>query len=243
MIPASWDGFRSRFAARGYATHAPTWPHMDRPLQELRDNPHPEFGRLGLRAIVDHHERVIRALPEAPLVVGHSFGGLITQLLLDRGAGAAGIAIDPAPIAGIVPGPVSLAAALPVVLRWGGWNRPYMIPWEAFRATFANTAPPDVQKEGYERFAVPAPGRIFYEAAAMAGTRVRARTRTQPLLIISGEKDRTVTPYLARAAYRIQKRARARTDFHEFAGVSHYLCVEPGWDEVADYALDWAAKL
>jgi pimeloyl-ACP methyl ester carboxylesterase len=240
MIPASWDGFKSRFEAAGYTVYTPTWPHMDKPVAEQRSNPHPRFGSMGLKEIVDHHEQMIRALPEAPLLVGHSFGGLIVQMLLDRGVGAEGVAIDPGPIAGVIPGPVSLAAALPVVLRLNGWNTPFMLSWDAFTGTFANTAPAALQRSAYDTLVVPTPGRIFYEAALMLGTSVHAKERKQPLLIVVGEKDRTVTPYLARAAYNIQRQAKAPTDFHEFPGVSHFLCVEPGWEQVADYCLDWA---
>jgi pimeloyl-ACP methyl ester carboxylesterase len=240
MQAASWDNFRGIFDARGYATSAPAWPWLDGKAADLRRHVDPRFARVGLKAITDHYETIIRALPERPLIVGHSFGGLVTQLLLDRGLGAAGVAIDPAPIASIIPGPVSLAAATAPLLR--GPRGIYTLSPGAFGKSFANTVPPEDRPRFYNAFVVPAPARIFYEAALMLGTRVNARARQQPLLITVGERDRTVTPYLARAACKIQQRSSARTDFKQFPGRSHFLCAEAGWEEVASYCADWATE-
>lgn len=242
QVPASWDRFRSRFEAAGYTVIAPTWPLMDRSVEALNRNPDPEFGALSVGAIADHYEAVIRTLPEKPLILGHSFGGLIAQILLDRGLGSAGVALDPAPIGGLVPGPVPLMAALPVVLRWNGWNRPFVLTRAAFDKSFANTAPAAQREAEYSRYVVPSPGRIFYEAALSIGTWVSPKKRTQPLLLIVGGKDRTATPNLVRQAYNRQKASKARTDFHMFQGRSHYLANEPGWEEVADYAIEWAER-
>jgi pimeloyl-ACP methyl ester carboxylesterase len=243
MTPESWDNFRKPFEAAGYKTHAPSWPYLDGTAAELRAKPPAALGNLSVGAIVDHYQTFIATLPEKPLIIGHSFGGLYTQILLDRGIGAAGIAIDPGPIGGIVPGPVSLAAALPVIARWEGWSRPYTLTPEGFAKNFANTAPGDLQKSAYERFVVPTSGRIFYQAAAWIGTFVHPKRRTQPLLITAAEKDRTVTPYVAHAAYEIQRHARARTDFTLFLNRSHFLIAEPGWEGVANFALNWAKGL
>jgi pimeloyl-ACP methyl ester carboxylesterase len=165
MAPGSWDGFKSAFAAAGYRTLTPTWPLMDRPVAELRANPDPKFGRVTVGDIADHHQDIIRGLPERPLLVGHSFGGLIVQMLLDRGIGAAGVALDPGPIAGVIADPTSLGAALPAVLRWNGWNTPIILTPEAFAKRFANTVPAADLPGYYDRLVVPAPGRIFYQAA------------------------------------------------------------------------------
>lgn len=244
MVPASWDKFKARFEAAGYTAIAPAWPHLEGlTAAEARKGLPRAFGRMTVGQIADHYEKIIRALPEAPLLVGHSFGGLIVQMLLDRGVGAAGVALDPGPIGGIIPGPVPLAAALPVIARWNGWNREFPMSKEAFRKGFANAAPRDMQDIEYDRLVVPAPGRIFYQAASWIGTFVQPKRRTAPLLITAGEKDRTVTPALARAAYNKQKKSPARTDFVLFKGRSHFLAVEPGWEEVADHALGWAASL
>lgn len=243
MTPISWDPFKSRFEAAGYQVVVPTWPYLDRPIAELRANPPKELGSLTVGAVVDHYEKIIRDLPQPPLIVGHSFGGLYVQMLLDRGVGAAGVAIDPGPIGGIIPDPVSLGSALPLILRFGGWSKPYMLPFEAFSKNFANSLPENRKRAEYDKHVIPTSGRIFYQAATGLGTSVDPKRRSQPLLLISGEKDRTAAPPLVKAAYRKQSKSPARTDFKEFPGRSHYLVAEPGWEEVADYVIDWATKL
>lgn len=243
MVPASWDNFRKAFQAEGYSVVAPAWPGLDRPVSDIRADPGRDFGSMSLRSIVDSYVSGIVSLSAPPLLVGHSFGGLIVQMLLDRGFGAAGVAIDPAPIAGVVPDPVSLGAALPIVLRWNGWSRPFMLSQRGFAARFANTMDEAARKEAYDRYVVPAPGRIFYEAAFWSGTGVAPSRRTQPLLITAAEHDRTVAPLLAERAFRRQRKSAALTDFHEFAGRSHALCFEPGWEEVAAHVIGWASRL
>lgn len=151
---------------------------------------------------------------EQPLIVGHSMGGLITQLLLDRGYGVAGIALDPGPIAGALPGPVSLLAALPPIFAGPGTT--HTISRDGFAKNFANTVPAAEQKAAYDAYVVPTPTNIFYQAAAMIGTGVKVKSRKQPLLVIAAEHNRTVTPYLVKAIYNVQKKSPARTDFHQF---------------------------
>lgn len=240
MHTSSWDKFRGAFEAAGYTTYAPAWPYLEGKPAELRANPDKRLGKLTFKDIVDHYQAVIEKLPEKPLIVGHSMGGLITQLLLDRGLGVAGIAMDPGPIAGALPGPVSLLAALPPILK--GPSFPHLISREGFASNFANTLTPAEQQVAYDDYVVPTSSRIFYQAALMIGTKANVKARKQPLLVISAEHDRTVTPYLARAIYNVQKKAPARTDFHQFENRSHFLAGETGWEEVAKYTLDWAAK-
>lgn len=244
MTAASWETFRRPFEAEGYTVLTPTWPGLGcAPAEHLRRAPPAGFGRLSIGRIVDHLQGYIETLPEKPLILGHSFGGLFTQLLLDRGVGRAGVAIDPVPIGGLVPGPVTLAFALPAIARINGWNRPYLFSFETFCRQFANAAPPDLQRDAYDRFAVPTPGRIIHQAAFWLGTWVDPRRRTQPLLITSGGEDRAVSPYLSHAAYRRQKASPARTDHRLFPKASHFLIAEPGWDEVAGTALEWLEEL
>ncbi|MEO3384750.1 alpha/beta hydrolase [Mesorhizobium sp. CAU 1741] len=244
MTPASWDNFRIRLESAGYAVHAPTWPLLDRgtPAQ-LRANPPEALGRLTAGAITDHYARFIDTLPEKPLIIGHSMGGLVTQLLLDRGYGVAGVALDPGPIAGIIPDTLSLGAAFPILARWNAWNRTYTLSKAQFDTRFANTAPARMRDEAYEKYMVPTSGRLFAQAATGIGLAVSPGKRTQPLLITAAEKDRTVAPALSRAIYRKQKKSPARTDFVEFPGLSHFLASEPGYEKVADYVIDWAKSL
>ena len=241
MHVSSWHKFTGSFEKAGYRTLAPAWPGLDGDPAALRANPPAVLRGLGLKAITDHYAATIGALDAPPVIVGHSFGGLVTQLLLDRGLGAAGVALDPGPIAGIVPGPVSLLAATPPLFK--GPNGTYTLTRAGFGSSFANTVPVDQLPGLYDAYVVPTPARIFYEAALMIGTRVHPANRKQPLFITAGERDRTVTPYLARAAYNIQKHAPARTDFRQFAGRSHFLCGEAGWEEVAGAALEWVAAV
>ncbi len=240
MHTSSWDKFRSAFEAAGYRTMAPAWPYLDGKPAELRAKPDKRLGTLTFGKIVDHYARIIDGLDEMPLIVGHSMGGLITQLLLDRGLGVAGIAMDPGPIAGALPGPVSLLAALPPIFAGPGNSQ--TISREGFAKNFANTLTATEQKAAYDSYVVPTPTNIFYQAAGMIGTAVKVKARQQPLLVMAAEHDRTVTPYLAKAIYSIQKKAPARTDFIQFPDRSHFLAGETGWEEVAKYAIDWAGS-
>lgn len=240
MHTSSWDKFRGAFEAAGYTTYAPAWPYLEGKPADLRANPDKRLGKLTFKQIVDSYAKFIDALPEQPIIIGHSMGGLITQLLLDRGYGAAGVAMDPGPTAGAFPGLISLLAALPPVLS--GPSTPYLISREGFAKTFANVQSPADQKAAYDDYVVPTSSRIFYQAAGMIGTGVNTKARKQPLLVLSAEHDRTVSPFLARQVYNIQKKAPSQTDFHEFKDRDHFLAGAKGWEEVAQYTLDWAAK-
>lgn len=240
----SWAPFKARYEAAGYRVHTPTWEPLEgRTAAELNAAPPKALGSLGLKAIVDRQQAFIEALPEKPLLVGHSFGGLFVQMLLDRGVGVAGVAINPAPIAGVVHGLTTLTAALPVIARWNGWNRPYAMSRARFGRRYANAAPKAQIDDAYARYVIPTSGRVVHEAAFWAGSGVNPARRTVPLLITAGDADRLITPYMSRAAYGIQRRSPARTDYHLFPGRSHLLIAEPGWEEVADFALAWATGL
>lgn len=246
VTAASWDGFRGRFEAAGYRVLVPTWDALKGlSAPQLNNNPPANLGGLSIGTIVDGLARYIAAqnLTSPPFLVGHSFGGLFVQKLLDRGIGRAGVAINPAPIGGIVPGPVTLTAALPVILRWAGWRRVYRLTRQRFAERYANAAPTDQQNEAYDTVVIPTSGKVFFQAAFWLGTWINPRRRTQPLLITAGDADRLITPYLSRAAYRVQKRSPAQTDFRLFKGRSHFLISEPGWEEVADAAIGWDASL
>ena len=159
MHTSSWDKLRSVFEAAGYKTLAPAWPYLEGNPAELRAHPDKRLGTLTFGKIVDHYARIIDGLGEQPLIIGHSMGGLITQLLLDRGYGVAGIAMDPGPVAGAFPGPVSLLAALPPIFAGPGHSQ--TITREGFARNFANTLSPDDQKVAYDNYVVPTPTNIF----------------------------------------------------------------------------------
>ena len=162
-------------------------------------------------------------------------------MLLDRGFGAAGVAIDPGPPRGVLPSFTAIRSALPVLRAWRGWQRVLTMSFESFSTNFANALPRAEQREAYDSHVVPAPGRIYFQAALGIGNAVDfANPSRAPLLLISGEHDRTSTPSMGRAMHRRYGRSPVRVDLMEFPGRSHWLIAEPGWHEVADRAIDWA---
>ncbi|MDC0709452.1 alpha/beta hydrolase [Stigmatella sp. ncwal1] len=243
MSPLCWEHFSKRYEAAGYRCLAPAWPGDERPVPELQQAPLPELAELSVGKIVGHYERIIRALPEPPILIGHSFGGLFVQMLLDRGLGAAGVAIDPGPSQGVIPGPVALWAALPVFLSPFSWRRTVRMSRRSFAWGFAQELSPAEQRAAYDRYVVPTPGRIYYQAALGIGTRVDyANSNRAPLLLTAGEKDRTAETRMVRSAYRKYQRSSAVTAFKVFPGRTHWLIASPGWEEVADYAITWARE-
>ena len=241
VTPDCWSHFRQRFEDQGRTVIAPAWPYFDRPVAELQRSPDPRIAALTIKDLVDHHDRLIRALPEPPILIGHSFGGLIVQMLLDRGLGAAGVAIDAGPPRGVLPSLRAIRSALPVLLAWRGWSRILTMSLKSFSTTFANTLPTSQMKQTYERFIVPVPARIFFQAALGLGNGVTFKNpKRPPLLLIAAAEDRTSTTSMVRAMHRKHSRAPSRTDFVEFPNFSHWLIAEPGWEAVADTAIKWA---
>jgi pimeloyl-ACP methyl ester carboxylesterase len=215
----------------------------DRPVKELRRTPAPELARIGVGEIVERYARVIADLDEPPIIIGHSFGGLFTQKLLDRGLGAAGVAIDPAPPRGVLPGPRAIASSSSVLRRWWARKKVLTMSLPTFQATFVNGMSEAEQRQTYDEHVVPTPGRVFFQAAFGAGTKVDFRNDGRaPLLITAGEQDVTVTPGMCRATARKHLRSRATTDFVQFPGRPHWLIASPGWEEVADHVLGWAEE-
>jgi pimeloyl-ACP methyl ester carboxylesterase len=243
MTPLCWEHVVKRYEAAGHRCLAPAWPGDERPVPELQRAPVPELAHLSVGRIVSHYERILRELPEPPILMGHSFGGLFVQMLLDRGLGAAGVAIDPAVSRGVLPGPRALWSALPVFLSPFSWRRTVRMSRRSFASSFAQDLPPEAQRAAYERYVVPTPGRIYYQAALGLGTGVNyANPHRAPLLLTAGEKDRTAEPGMIRAAYRKHQRSSAVTAFKLFPGRTHWLIAAPRWEEVADYALGWALE-
>jgi pimeloyl-ACP methyl ester carboxylesterase len=236
-----WSGFREFFEAQGYKVVVPAWPYMDRPVEALKLTPDPRVSGLTIKDLVDHFEKHIQSLPEAPILIGHSFGGLIVQMLLDRGLGAAGVAIDAGPPRGVLPSPKAIKSALPVLLAWRGWSRILFMSYKGFSTTFAKTLMASKQRETYDQHIVPAPGRIYFQAALGLGNAVKFRnSKRPPLLLTAAAEDRTCTPSMVRAMYRKHLQAPSQTDILEFPNRSHWLIAEPGWEEVAGAILRWA---
>jgi pimeloyl-ACP methyl ester carboxylesterase len=246
MSAESWGPWMQRFAARGYKTVAPAWPFLDHSVEDLQRAPDRRFGRLGISEIVDNYAAVIRELEEPPILVGHSFGGLFVQMLLDRGIGAAGVAIDPAPPKGVLPGLNAVRASLPVLLGWESWKRVRRMPFARFQWGWVHTLSEPEQRAAYEQQVIPTSGRLFLQALVAPltdDTKVNYRNSLRaPLLIIAGELDRTVEARMNLANFRKYARSTAVTDFREFPGRTHFIVGQPGWEEVADHAMDWLGK-
>jgi non-heme chloroperoxidase len=248
LLPSSWDRWATVFEEAGYTTLTPGWP--DDPQTVEQANAKPEvFAHKTVGEVADHFEEVIGGLKKKPVLVGHSFGGLLTQILAGRGLAAASVAIDPAPFRGVLPLPISaLKSARPVLGNPANRNRAVPLTYEQFRYAFANAVDEEEAKELYSTFAVPASGvPIFQAATANLNPWTEAKVNSKnpkrgPLLIISGEKDHTVPPAIANASFKKQKRNEGVTEIAEIPDRGHALTIDSGWREVADTALGFVQR-
>jgi alpha-beta hydrolase superfamily lysophospholipase len=249
LTARSWENYVDFFAARGYDVSTPEWPRKDGDVEQLREGAD-ELAGLGLTEIVDHHASLIGALEQPPVLVGHSFGGLIVELLLDRGLGRAGVALSPAPPKGILVLPFSsLKAASPALAHPSRRHGVVPLTLEEFTYGFVNTFSPEDAKAAYERYAVPETGQIFYEAG-FANFHLHPPTEVHfksgdraPLLIVGAEKDHTVPASVSAAQYRKYERSPARTDYLEFEGRPHLFMVGEGWEAVAEAVNGWLHRV
>lgn len=250
LTSQSWENFLPYFEARGYTCLAPEWPYRDQPAESLREYTPPALADVGLKELTDHYESLIRGLPEPPILIGHSFGGLIVQQLLDRGLGRAGIALDSAAPEGVLALDWSvLKANAGVLFQWMGWDKVVTMSLSDFQYAFVNTFPEEEQRALYERYVVPETGRIFFQAAFAPldphhALHVNFKNNARaPLLLIAGELDRIVPAHVARSNYEHYRHSTARTDFREFAGRAHLLIAQEGWEEIAAFAATWLEAL
>jgi pimeloyl-ACP methyl ester carboxylesterase len=248
MTPLSWEHWIDRYEAAGHTVLAPAWPGMDVGVEALREDPS-AVEHLGIEEIVDHYDAIVRGLDEPPIIMGHSFGGAFTEILLDRGLGAAGVAIDGAAVKGITKLPLAqLKSAFPVLKSPANAHRAVALTLDEFHYAFTNTLGDEETRAAYERYAVPGPGRVLFQAAFAnfnphAATRVDFRDPDRaPLLIISGGEDHTVPASVDRAVAKKYAKGEAVTEYREFPGRSHWTVGEAGWEELADYALSWALE-
>ena len=215
-------------------------------VAECRANPQ-AIGNRGVTEIADSYTRVIASLPEPPIVIGHSFGGLIAQIILGRGIAAAGIAIDPAPMKGVWQLPLSaLKASFPVLGNPFNLKKAVSLTFAQFRYGFANAVPEQEAKELYDRWTIPAPARPLFQAAmaTVAGSETKVNTANStrgPLLITGGEKDNIAPPILGKASLK-KYNSSVLTEFKLFEGRGHSLIVDKGWREIAEYVLAWLNK-
>jgi non-heme chloroperoxidase len=248
LLPSSWDRWAALYEAQGFTALTPTWPDDPETVEEA--HAHPEvFANKTVRQVADHVERVIRGLTRKPAVVGHSFGGLLAQILAGRGLSAATVAIDPAPFRGVLPLPLSaLRSALPVLGNPANYHRAVPLTYEQFRYGFANAVSEDEAKQLYETFAVPAPGAPLFQAATAnlnPWTEVKVDTKNAergPLLVISGEKDHTVPWSIAHASFKEQQENAGVTEIVEIPNRGHALTIDSGWQEVAECAMAFVKR-
>jgi len=248
LLPSSWDRWAELFEKNGYSALSPHWPDDPETVQEAEA--HPEvFANKSVGQVADHFEEVIRGLRKKPAVIGHSFGGLLAQILAGRGLASVTVAIDPAPFRGVLPLPISsLRAASPVLRNPANVNRAVPLTYEQFRYAFANAVSEDEAKELYETFAVPTSGEPLFQAAAAnlnPWTEVKVNSRNPkrgPLLIMDGEKDHTVPWAIANASYKKQARNEGVTEIVKVPDRGHSLTIDNGWREVADIALAFVQK-
>jgi pimeloyl-ACP methyl ester carboxylesterase len=243
LLPSSWARWAAAFEEAGYTALTPSWPDDPETVEEA--NAHPEaFAHKSVGQVANHVEAIVRGLGRKPAIIGHSFGGLLVQILASRGVSAATVAIDPAPFRGVLPLPFSaLKSAWPVLGNPANYNRAIPLTFEQFRFGFANAVSEEEAKELYERFAVPASGTPLFQAAtANLNPWTDAKVDTEnpergPLLIISGEKDNTVPWSIANASFHQQQKNPGITEIVEIPNRGHALTIDSGWREVADTAL------
>jgi len=248
LLPSSWDRWATLFEEAGFTALTPGWP--DDPATVSEANAHPEvFADKTVGQVADHIEQVIRGLKKKPAIIGHSFGGLLAQILAGRGCSVATVAVDPAPFRGVLPLPISaLRSAFPVLGNPANRHRAVPLTYDQFRYAFANAVSEEEAKELYETYAVPAPGAPLFQAAVAnlnPWTEVKVDTENPdrgPLLIISGQKDHTVPWSIANASFQLQDNNEGITEVGEMPGRGHALTIDSGWKEVATTALNFVRR-
>jgi len=248
LLPSSWDRWVTFFEERGYVAVTPGWPDDPETVAEARE--HPEvFAGKGITEIADYEEAIIRRLDRKPVVIGHSFGGLLTMILAGRGLAAASVAISPAPFRGVLPLPIAALRTASVALRNpANWNRAVPLSYEQFRYSFANEVGEDEAKELYLGYSVPGAGEPLFQAASAninpwSEAQVDSTNPERgPMLIISADSDHTVPWAIANAAYEKQKRNTGVTEIVKMPGRGHSLTIDAGWQEVAEKAIEFVKR-
>jgi pimeloyl-ACP methyl ester carboxylesterase len=244
----SWASWESFFNEAGYETMAPGWPGDLPTVDEARANPD-SVANKGIEDITEQMRSVIESLESAPILIGHSFGGMIVEKLLGEGRGAAGVAIDAAQIKGVLPLPLSsLKSTLPVFKNPTNKHKSVMLTAEQFEYSFGNAVPPEESQELYDRWAVPSPGRPLFEAAVAnfslhSPDKVATKNSERgPLLLMMGGQDHTVPEAITKSTLKQYKHSSAVTDLLEFEDRGHSLTIDHGWREIAQASLEWLQK-
>ncbi len=238
MNSLCWEKWTAYYQAKGFKCLAPDWPGRDKPVDVLRMNhPDPQLGQLTLSRVLEHITDTIKSLDQKPIIIGHSVGGLVVQLLLQRDLAAAGVAIDSAPPMGVFTSKWSfLKANWPHITPFVSPSNPIAPTFEHFQYAFVNGLPLAEQRAAYERYAVPESRRVPRESLS---ARIDFKKPHPPLLLIAGSSDNIIPASLNRSNYAKYKASTSVTDFKEFAGRTHFIIGQKNWAEVADYVLAW----
>ncbi len=240
MTPLCWEHWLETFQVRGYHCVAPGWPGRDKSVEELRkSHPDLQLGQLTLSRVIEHYEALIRTMDEKPILIGHSMGGLVAQLLLQKELAAAGVAINSAPPQGVFTTKWAFFKSnLPHINPFANQNIPIRMSLERFQYTFVNGLPLAEQQAAFERYVVPESRRV----PAGALTRVAAvdfQEAPPPLLLVAGSDDHLIPASLNRTNWNRYQRSPSITDFKEFSGRTHFTIGQAGWQAVADYVAEW----
>jgi len=248
LLPSSWDRWVTFFEEAGYVAVTPGWPDDPETVAEAREHPEALAGK-GITEIADYEETIIRRLDRKPVIIGHSFGGLLTMILAGRGLAAASVAISPAPFRGVLPLPFSALRTASVALRNpANWNRAVPLTYEQFRYSFANLVGEDEAKELYLGYSVPGAGEPLFQAASAnlnpwsEASVDSTNPERGPMLILSADSDHTVPWAIANAAYKREKRNSGVTEIVKMPHRGHSLTIDAGWREVAEQALDFVRR-
>jgi non-heme chloroperoxidase len=248
LLPNSWDRWVEHFEAAGFTAITPGWPDDPDTVAEAKENPDVFAGK-SLGDIADHVETIIRALDRKPVVIGHSFGGLLAEIVAGRGLAAASVAISPAPFRGVLPVPIAaLRSSSPILSNPLNRHRAVPLTYDQFRYAFGNAVDEDEAKTLYETYSVAGSGEPVFQAAAAnlnPWTEVKVDTKNPergPMLIIAADQDHTVPTSIAKASFKKQQRNENPTEFFEYEGRGHALVVDHAWRDVADKALEFVRR-
>jgi pimeloyl-ACP methyl ester carboxylesterase len=248
MTSRSWEHWIDRYRAAGFEVLAPAWPGLEGEVESLRHDPAP-LERLEIDEIIEYYQAIIHQLPSPPIIMGHSFGGAFVQVLLDRGLGAAGVAIDSASVKGIARMSSStIKAVLPIVKNPANARKAVSLTHEQFHESFTNCLTEEESRAVYDRYYIPAAGHVVFEAglanfAPHAATKVDfGNNNRAPLLFIVGGQDKISPPSLVLDNANHYRKSTAITDVRQYPYRCHYTLGQEGWEEVADYALSWAVQ-
>ena len=239
-----WDQWKTYFESKGYTTLAPAWPQKDAPASTLRDRQPNDTGLANLRyaEVLDHYAKIIQELPEKPILIGHSLGGLTAQLLLQRGIAAAAVAIHSAPPQGVLSFEFSFLKSLWKPLGpFSSTKKTHLMSFEEWQYAFTNGLSYAVQKDAYEKNTIPESRTVLRDTLTSV-SRIDFSKPHAPLLFISGNKDHIMPASLNYKNYKKYKNNGSVTNYKEFEGKNHFVLGLPTWKEEADYALNWIQK-